>query len=156
MSDTSLPDTFYAAGFGVRHARGRHDEIETQRVARDTTHAGQRIFFRRRDFSDAIEDFKRAALRQAQARTTGNGVNVAVYVGNPWAIQCYNSFMSSKLSVVNPYLRDPVVRELTVRRSVASSSAIEGIRAPFQRTATGKSASTARVKPAGKTRLTSA
>jgi hypothetical protein len=42
--------------------------------------------------------------------------------------------MSSKLTVTNPYLREPAVRERTVLKSVASSSAIEGIRAPFQRT----------------------
>jgi len=64
--------------------------------------------------------------------------------------------MSSKLSVANPYLLDPVMRERMVRKSVASSSAIEGIRAPFQRTTTGKSGSAARIKPAGKARLTSA
>ena len=42
--------------------------------------------------------------------------------------------MSSKLAKTNPYLRDPVVRERTVLKSVASSSAIEGIRAPFRKT----------------------
>jgi len=36
-----------------------------------------------------------------------------------------------KLSSANRYLRDPEVREKTVTRSVATSSAIEGIRAPF-------------------------
>jgi hypothetical protein len=41
--------------------------------------------------------------------------------------------MSIKLSVANRYLRDPDVREKTVTRSVATSSAIEGIRAPFGR-----------------------
>lgn len=45
--------------------------------------------------------------------------------------------MSSKLSVANPYLREPAVRERTVLKSVATSSAIEGIRAPFQRTKNG-------------------
>lgn len=39
--------------------------------------------------------------------------------------------MSSKLSSTNVYMRDPVVRRTTVLRSVATSSAIEGIRAPF-------------------------
>jgi hypothetical protein len=34
--------------------------------------------------------------------------------------------MSSKLASVNRYLRDAVVRENTVVRSVATSSAIEG------------------------------
>ena len=43
--------------------------------------------------------------------------------------------MSSKLSSTNRYLRDPVVRKRTVLRSVATSSAIEGIRAPFKRDA---------------------
>ena len=63
--------------------------------------------------------------------------------------------MSSKLSATNPYLRDPVVRERTVLKSVASSSAIEGILAPFQKTArtTAKSGSAARARSAGKTRL---
>ena len=37
----------------------------------------------------------------------------------------YNCSMSSKLAKTNPYLRDPAVRERTVLKSVASSSAIE-------------------------------
>ena len=41
--------------------------------------------------------------------------------------------MSSKLTLVNPYLRDPAVRERAVFTSVSSSSAIEGIHAPFRR-----------------------
>jgi len=49
--------------------------------------------------------------------------------------QCYNLAMSPKLSTVNPYLRDPAVRERTVFKSVASSSAIEGIHAPFKQVA---------------------
>ncbi len=41
--------------------------------------------------------------------------------------------MSRKsLSSTNPYLRDPVQRERSVLKSVASSSAIEGIHAPFR------------------------
>lgn len=40
--------------------------------------------------------------------------------------------MSSKLSSANPYMRDPVVRRSSVLRSVATSSAIDGIRAPFK------------------------
>lgn len=40
--------------------------------------------------------------------------------------------MSSKLSSANTYMRDPAVRQDSVRRSVATSSAIEGIRAPFR------------------------
>jgi hypothetical protein len=43
--------------------------------------------------------------------------------------------MSSKLSSANRYLRDPVMRERAVVRNVATSSAIEGIRAPFKRDA---------------------
>ncbi len=43
--------------------------------------------------------------------------------------------MSSKLSSANRYLRDPVQRERTVTRNVATSSAIEGIRAPFRQDA---------------------
>ncbi len=41
--------------------------------------------------------------------------------------------MSIKLSVANRYLRNPEVREKMVIRSVATSSAIEGIRTPFGR-----------------------
>ena len=51
------------------------------------------------------------------------------------ARNCYNSSVSSKLSSVNPDLRDPAVRERTVFASVSSSSAIEGIRAPFKQMA---------------------
>lgn len=40
--------------------------------------------------------------------------------------------MGSKLTSANPYLRDPKVRERTVVTSVSTSSAIEGIRAPFK------------------------
>ena len=47
--------------------------------------------------------------------------------------------MSSKLSKTNPHLRDPVTRERTILKSVASSSAIEGIRAPFSGSVQGKS-----------------
>lgn len=43
--------------------------------------------------------------------------------------------MSSKLSSANRYLRDPALRERSVLRNVATSSAIEGIRAPFKRDA---------------------
>lgn len=46
---------------------------------------------------------------------------------------------STKLSHTNPYLRDRAARERGVFASVASSSAIEGIHAPFKNaTATGK------------------
>jgi hypothetical protein len=40
--------------------------------------------------------------------------------------------MGTKLSSVNPYLRDPVARKTMVIRSVVTSSAIEGIRAVFK------------------------
>lgn len=40
--------------------------------------------------------------------------------------------MSRKLINTNPWLRDPVQRERSVLKSVASSSAIDGIRAPFR------------------------
>ena len=43
----------------------------------------------------------------------------------------YTRDVGSKLSIANRYLRNPEVRERTVTRSVATSSAIEGIRAPF-------------------------
>lgn len=46
--------------------------------------------------------------------------------------------MSSKLSSANTYMRDPAVRQDSVRRSVATSSAIEGIRAPFRSAKTGQ------------------
>lgn len=39
--------------------------------------------------------------------------------------------MGSKLVTTNTYLRDPAAREQTVFASVASSSGIEGIHAPF-------------------------
>lgn len=45
--------------------------------------------------------------------------------------------MGRKLLNTNPYLLDPVQRERSVFKSVASSSAIEGIRAPFRDTTTG-------------------
>ena len=56
--------------------------------------------------------------------------------------------MNKKLSAANPYLRDPVQRERAVLQSVASSSAIEGIHAPFRRRAagSGKFVTTATVK----------
>jgi hypothetical protein len=41
--------------------------------------------------------------------------------------------MSSKLSSVNPYLRDAVVRKSMVVRSVVTSSAIDGIRVGFEK-----------------------
>ena len=44
----------------------------------------------------------------------------------------YTRGVGTKLSVANRYLRNPEVRERTVTRSVATSSAIEGIRAPFE------------------------
>jgi hypothetical protein len=54
--------------------------------------------------------------------------------------------MSTKLSVANRYLRDPAVREKTVTKSVATSSAIEGIRAPFGRGAQSGVSSNGRLK----------
>jgi hypothetical protein len=39
---------------------------------------------------------------------------------------------SKKLTDTNPYLRDPVERARLIFRSVASSSAIEGIHHPFR------------------------
>jgi hypothetical protein len=41
--------------------------------------------------------------------------------------------MSTQLSFVNPYLPDPVARKSMVIRSAVTSSAIEGIRAVFER-----------------------
>lgn len=44
--------------------------------------------------------------------------------------------MAARLSTTNPYMRDPATREYLVYRSVASSSAVEGIREPFRKKAT--------------------
>jgi len=58
--------------------------------------------------------------------------------------------MKSRLSDVNPYLRDPAKRERAVLKSVASSSAIEGIHVTLKKppNGAGKPASLkARVKP---------
>jgi hypothetical protein len=43
--------------------------------------------------------------------------------------------MSTKLSDCNPYLRDRSLRHRSVLVSVATSSAIEGIHAPFKKAA---------------------
>jgi hypothetical protein len=51
-----------------------------------------------------------------------------------------------KLSVANRYLRNPEVRERTVTRSVATSSAIEEIRAPFERSSKAGASSKIRLK----------
>lgn len=44
----------------------------------------------------------------------------------------YNKRMGTKLATSNRYLRDSTARDRMVLKSVASSSAIEGIRAPFK------------------------
>ena len=44
----------------------------------------------------------------------------------------YDVSMSNTLSKSNRYMRDPAMRERLVYRSVASSSAVEGIREPFK------------------------
>jgi hypothetical protein len=54
--------------------------------------------------------------------------------------------MSSKLSKTNPHLRDPVASERAILKSVASSSAIEGIRAPFRESSTAKTKSAAKTQ----------
>jgi hypothetical protein len=59
---------------------------------------------------------------------------------------CYNDFMGAKLSAVNRYLRNPLARERAVVKSVATSSAIEGIRAPFKRKPGGLYAISGRVR----------
>jgi hypothetical protein len=56
--------------------------------------------------------------------------------------------MSSTLASANPYLRDPTLRQLGVFKSVASSSAIEGIRAPFKKIIAKNNVSTRPVAPA--------
>ena len=71
-----------------------------------------------------LEDVARAAV-------------VGVRVQHRPAAIAYNFCMGSKLSKTNPFLRDPATRERTVLKSVASSSAIEGIRAPFRKSANG-------------------
>mgnify|MGYP000869408686 FL=1 len=43
--------------------------------------------------------------------------------------------MAPSLAKANPHLRDPALRRQGVVRSVATSSAIEGIRAPFKKSA---------------------
>jgi hypothetical protein len=43
--------------------------------------------------------------------------------------------MPKSLADTNPYLLDPKIREAALRRSAASSSAVDGIRRPFQRSA---------------------
>ena len=54
--------------------------------------------------------------------------------------------MSSKLSKTNPHLRDPVSRERSILKSVASSSAIEGIRAPFKESGSAQGKSLAKTQ----------
>jgi uncharacterized 2Fe-2S/4Fe-4S cluster protein (DUF4445 family) len=58
----------------------------------------------------------------------------------------YTKGVGTKLSIANRYLRDLEVRERTVTRSVATSSAIEGIRAPFGRGAKTGASSKIRLK----------
>jgi hypothetical protein len=58
----------------------------------------------------------------------------------------YTNAVGTKLSVANRYLRNPEVRELTVTRSVATSSAIEGIRSPFGGSAKSGASSKIRLK----------
>ena len=57
-------------------------------------------------------------------------------------LHCYTCGMSSKLSSGNPYMRDPVLRQQSVLTSVAGSSAIEGIHAPFKQGAVTSPSST--------------
>jgi hypothetical protein len=63
--------------------------------------------------------------------------------------------MGKKLSVINFYMLDPAVRRDSVYRSVASSSAIEGIRAPFAKkyVLSADPTSNIRTKSTGKPRL---
>ena len=68
--------------------------------------------------------------------------------GERWPVflASYNDFMGAKLSAVNRYLKNPLARERAVVKSVATSSAIEGIRAPFKRKAGGVYAISGRVR----------
>jgi len=45
--------------------------------------------------------------------------------------------MSSKLTSTNPYLRDPAIRERMVTKSVATSTAVEGVHAPYKQASRG-------------------
>jgi hypothetical protein len=58
--------------------------------------------------------------------------------------------MAKLIKTTNRFLKDPVLRERMVLKSVASSSAIEGIRAPFKTVASknGQAAGTSRKKKA--------
>jgi hypothetical protein len=60
--------------------------------------------------------------------------------------------MSTRLSATNPYLQDSAARARSVLRSVETSSAIEGIHAPFkpQRKAARKSTGSAKRKKRAK------
>jgi len=57
--------------------------------------------------------------------------------------KAYNDVMSAKLASTNRYLRDAAVRRKLIFKSVASSSAIEGIRAPFKKAVVAKKAARA-------------
>jgi hypothetical protein len=60
--------------------------------------------------------------------------------------------MGAKVSTTNVYMRDPARRERSIFKSVASSSAIEGIRAPFLRPSSGATKS-GKARKLGITRL---
>ena len=62
-------------------------------------------------------------------------------------MSCYNSPVKSKLSASNPYLRNPAKRARAVLKSVASSSAIEGIHAPFKKMMRGNGNPTSVARP---------
>ena len=53
-------------------------------------------------------------------------------------MNAYHSHMSAKLAATNRYLKDAEARRKLIFKSVASSSAIEGIRAPFKQLASAK------------------
>lgn len=55
--------------------------------------------------------------------------------------------MRAKLAATNRYLKDAEVRRKLIFKSVASSSAIEGIRAPFKQAASVKKAPPATRSP---------
>lgn len=58
----------------------------------------------------------------------------------------YTKVLGTKVPIANRYLRNPEVRERTATRSVATSSAIEGIRAPFGGGAKSGASSKVRLK----------
>ena len=89
--------------------------------------------------------------RRAQVTQNTHAVSKLDASVAPWVlgstarlvVRWYSYTMGSKLSDVNPFLRNPTIRKRSVFNSVASSSAIEGIRAPFKQMEAQSSVATA-------------